>query len=130
MPLKLKIDHSRQFVRIDAEGPVTRQDLEAHFDEMVVENALGYAKLFVAVDANPVYDDHDVLMMGARLSAYAANFDGGPLAVVGQSEEALLAFKRFVNIAPSKRPAAFFAKEAEGLAWLESKRPPDAPRLR
>lgn len=129
MALSWQVDHTRQLVRIHAEGPVTIKELEMHFDNLVVENALRYAKLFVAIDARPVYDDHDVMMMGARLSAYTAEFDSGPLAVVGRSDASLLAFRRFVNISPSKRPAGFFRDEAEAVAWLESKRPPDAPRL-
>ncbi|MBS0521064.1 MAG: hypothetical protein JSR90_20350 [Proteobacteria bacterium] len=118
MPLRWNIDHAEKFVHIVAEGRVTIAELEAHFDDMVVQKALGYAKLFDASRAEPVYDDHDVLMMGARLSAYTANFDSGPLAVVGEGSLLQTTFKRFVNISPSKRPAAFFKREAEARAWL------------
>ena len=55
---------------------------------------------------------------GARLSAYAANLPSGPLAVVGQREEVLITFRRFVNISPSERPAKIFKTEAEARAWL------------
>ena len=84
----------------------------------MVENALGYAKLFDATNLEPVYSEQDVLTMGARLSAYTANFDSGPLAVVGREEQVVGAFRRFVNISPSKRPARIFSTEAKALAWL------------
>ena len=118
MPLRWNILHAEKLVHIVAEGPVTREQLEEHFDAIVVADAMPYAKLFEATNAEPVYTDDDVLMMGARLSAYTATLDSGPLAVVAQSEAALLAFRRFVNISPSKRPAEAFRTEAEARRWL------------
>lgn len=120
MPLRWDIQHAEKLVHVVAEGPVTLQHMEQHFDALVVANALGYSKLFDASRLEPVYSDHDVMMLGARLSAYTSTFDSGPLAVVGQSEEAHTAFKRFVNISPSKRPAKLFATEGEARAWLAS----------
>jgi hypothetical protein len=40
--------------------------------------------------------------------------------VVGQNEEVLMSFRRFVNILPSDRPAKIFESEAEARAWLKS----------
>jgi len=121
MPLRWEILHPQKLIHIVAEGPVTLEDMEKHFDALVVANVLSYAKLFDARGAEPNYDDHDVMMMGARLSAYVDNFDSGPLAVVGQGPELEVAFARFVNISPSKRPAALFKTEAEARAWLKSR---------
>ncbi|MFI5000237.1 MAG: hypothetical protein ACHQK9_10210 [Reyranellales bacterium] len=118
MPLRWEILHSQKLVHIVAEGPVTLKEMEDHFDAIVVANAMPYAKLFDATRAEPKYDDHDVLMMGARLSAYTATFESGPLAVVGQGDTVQTAFERFVNMSPSKRPAALFKTEAEARAWL------------
>lgn len=118
MPLRWEILHSQKLIHVVAEGPITIKEMEAHFDALVVENALAYAKLFDATTAEPIYTDHDVLMMGARLSAYTSTMPSGPLAVVGQSEAAHTAFRRFVNISPSKRPAQYFKTEAEARAWL------------
>ena len=69
MPLRWEILHPQKFIRIVAEGPVTLKEMEEHFDAIAVENAMSYAKLFDATLIEPKYDDHDVLMMGARLSA-------------------------------------------------------------
>lgn len=121
MPLRWEILHPEKLIHVIAEGPVTVQQLEEHFDAVVVANALSYAKLFDATRVEPVYNDHDVMMLGARLSAYASNFESGPLAVVVGSEDARVAFRRFVNISPSKRPAKLFSKEAEARAWLATK---------
>jgi hypothetical protein len=121
MPLRWEILHPQKFIRIVAEGSVTLKEMEEHFDAIAVENAMSYAKLFDATLIEPKYDDHDVLMMGARLSAYTATLESGPLAVVGRSVELQTAFRRFVNISPSNRPAALFKTEAQARAWLAEK---------
>jgi hypothetical protein len=124
MPLRWEILHAQKLVHIVAEGPVTRQELEEHFDAIVVADAMPYAKLFDATLAEPRYDDDDVMLMGARLSAYTATLESGPLAVVGQDPAVRTAFSRFVNISPSKRPAAMFKTEAEARAWLATQARP------
>ena len=118
MPLRWDIHHDQRLVHIVAEGAVTLKDMEEHFDAIVVAEAMPYAKLFDATRATAVYDDKDVLLMGARLSAYTATLDSGPLAVIGTSDEVHLAFARFLNMSPSRRPARLFRTEAEARAWL------------
>ena len=118
MPLRWEILHAQKLVHIVAEGAVTREELEEHFDAIVVADAMSYAKLFDATRAEPVYGDDDVMLMGARLSAYTATLTAGPLAVVGLNDDVETAFRRFINMSPSKRPAAMFKTEAEARAWL------------
>jgi hypothetical protein len=83
----------------------------------VVANALGYRKLFDARNVQPAYDD-DMMRMGARLSAYTANFPSEPLAVIGGGSDIRSTFLRFINVSPSKRPAKLFKTEAEARTWL------------
>jgi hypothetical protein len=118
MPVRWNISHPQKLVYVTIDGDVTLKEMEEHFDAMVVANALGYRKLVEATNAKPIYNDDDVMMMGARLSAYTANFPSGPLAVVGAASALRDAFRRFVNISPSKRPAKLFKTEAEARAWL------------
>lgn len=118
MPLRWKIDHPEKFIHIVADGTVTLPDMEEHFDAIAVADAMGYAKLFDASRLDPVYSDDDVMAMGARLSAYTATLESGPLAVVGASDEAVEAFRRFVNVSPSRRPARYFLSETEARTWL------------
>ena len=124
MPLRWEILHPQKLIHIVAEGEVTLKEMEEHFDALVVADVLSYAKLFDARRVTPVYSDHDVLMMGARLSAYTAAFGSGPLAVFGDGFDLELAFRRFVNISPSKRPAMLFKTEREARAWLADKAKP------
>ncbi|MDP1840226.1 MAG: hypothetical protein Q8N31_00960 [Reyranella sp.] len=124
MPLRWEILHPQKLVHIVAEGPVTLKEMEDHFDAIYIADAMPYAKLFDAANAEPIYSDEDVMTMGARLSAYTATVDSGPLAVIGLSDEVEMTFRRFINISPSKRPAALFKTEAEARAWLASKAKP------
>ena len=124
MPLRWEILHSEKLIHVVAEGEVTLKEMEAHFDALVVANALAQTKLFDATLLNPVYDDADGMAMGARLSAYTSHFPSGPLAVVGRDESVVMAFRRFVNISPSERPAALFKTEAKARAWLATQARP------
>ena len=118
MPLRWEILHDQKLVHIVADGKVTLPEMEAHFDAILVADAMPYAKLFDATHAEPIYSDDDVMTMGARLSAYTATVASGPLAVVGLSEEVEMTYRRFVNVSPSKRPAKLFRTEAAARAWL------------
>ena len=118
MALRWQVHHDEKLVHVIAEGRVTLKEMEDHFDALVVAGALSYCKLFDASRAEPIYNDEDVLAMGARLSAYTAHFKSGPLAVVGLSDTVEATFQRFINISPSKRPARLFKTEAEARAWL------------
>lgn len=93
MPRRWEILHSEKRVRTVAEGEVTLKDMEEHFDALA-------------------------MAMGARLSVCTSHFPSGPLTVVGRDEAVVLAFERFVNISPSKRPAAIFKTEKKARAWL------------
>ena len=117
MPLTLTIDHDRKLIHVVAAGPVTLRDMEEHFDRLMVEGVLSYAKLFDAKDLVPVYSEQDMYMLGARLSAYAP-LDNGPLAVVATKDDAILATERFFNISMSTRPAKIFSSEEKARAWL------------
>lgn len=48
----------------------------------------------------------------------------GPLAVVGLTGKVQVAYKRFVNVSPSKRPAKLFKTEAQARAWLAAQARP------
>lgn len=120
MPLRWEVLHDQKLIHVIAEGPVTIEDMEEHFDALASANVLRYAKLFDATRMKPLYDDNDVLRVGARLSAYTFSQPSGPLAVVGKGDIVRSAFRRFINISPSKRPARMFRSQSEARAWLAS----------
>jgi hypothetical protein len=121
MPIHFTIDHDRRHVEARAEGEVGLGDVEAFLDAIVVQNALPYRKLFDGRLAIAKYNDHDVMMLGARISAYAANLESrGPVALLAANEAALDLAKRFINLGKSGRPAKAFLSEDEARKWLST----------
>ncbi len=97
------------------------EDVETFLDAVVVQNALPYRKLFDGRLAIAKYNDHDVMMLGARISAYASNLEPrGALALVAANEAASDLAKRFINLGKSDRPARVFLSEDEARKWLSA----------
>ncbi|MFI5000192.1 MAG: hypothetical protein ACHQK9_09965 [Reyranellales bacterium] len=102
------------------------KDFEAYFDDMVVSGAVAYRKFFDATDIEPRLSDDDVMLLGARVSAYAAMGPRGPLAVVVASEAGHTLAARFFNLGPSMRSAKIFWSADKALKWLTAQ-PPVGP---
>jgi hypothetical protein len=120
MPIRFTIDHTERFVHAVADGIVTLKDMLEYLDQIVVDGALPYRKLW---DCNTViyaYDDNDMMTMGARISAYANLEPRGPVAIVAITPNALEASLRFANLGGAKRPAKIFQTETEAREWLRN----------
>ena len=117
MPIRFSIDHARRLVVARAEGEVALKDIEEFTDAVMVENAMPYRKLFDGRGSQGKYDDHDLMQLGARISAYSSVERRGALAIVPPQEHLDVA-KRFVNLGKSGRPASVFLDPDEALAWL------------
>lgn len=118
MPLKVEIDHARRFVTATTEGRVGLQDVLDYFDQVTVEGAAPYAKLFDATNADPQLSDEDIMVLGARVSAYAAFDPRGPVALVARSETTKGLLRRFMNLGMAQRPAMLFERVSDARAWL------------
>jgi hypothetical protein len=123
MPIRFTIDHVKRFVHARAEGEITLTDIEDFSDAVMVENAMPYRKLFDGRGAFGKYDDHDMMMLAARVSAYAAVEKRGALALVPAPEYFEMA-ARFINLGKSDRPARVFVEPDEALRWLEEQPEP------
>ena len=119
MPIRFTIDHAKRFVHARAEGEITLKDIEAFSDAVMIANALPYRKLFDGRGAYGKYDDNDMMMLGARVSAYAAVEKRGALALVPSPEYFKMA-TRFINLGKSGRPARAFLDLDEALRWLKA----------
>ena len=119
MPIRFTIDHVNRFVGARAEGEITLAEIENFTDAVMVENAMPYRKLFDGRGAYGKYNDNDLMMLGARVSAYAAVEKRGALALVPSPEYFEMA-SRFINLGKSGRPARVFLDPDEALLWLEA----------
>ncbi|MBS0222020.1 MAG: hypothetical protein JSR91_14885 [Proteobacteria bacterium] len=127
MPIQFAIDHDKRFVHARTEGIVTLQDIEAYLDAVVVQDAMPYPKLFDCTDIIAEYSDDEVMLLGARVSAYAALDPRGPVAFVAVTDQATEIVDRFINLGGAKRPAKLFRSEAEARKWLATQPAVTAP---
>ena len=119
MPVDYEIDHAKRFVRVKAHGVVVLQEILDYFDALVVQDAMPYPKLVDAREAEPRLSDDDVMVLGARVSAYAAYDPRGPIAAVATNQKAGAILQRFMNLGGADRPMRLFATVEEAMAWLE-----------
>ncbi|MBS0537788.1 MAG: hypothetical protein JSR47_03465 [Proteobacteria bacterium] len=119
MPLRWEILHPQKLVIVIGEGDVTLKDVEVYLDAIVTAGAMPYGKLFDATDLIPKYGDHDVMMLGARISAYIDTLKGGALAFVSTNPATRDIIERYLNLA-NKAPRAtkIFGTVDEAKDWL------------
>jgi hypothetical protein len=118
LPVDFEIDHTKRLVRIRAHGIVLLQEILDYFDALVVQDAMPYPKLFDAREALPRLSDDDVMVLGARVSAYAAFEPRGPIAAVATTPEATAILQRFMNLGGADRPIRLFTSVEDARAWL------------
>jgi hypothetical protein len=119
MPIRFTIDHAKRHVEARAEGETGLADFEDFLDAVVVQGALPYRKLFDSRHAIGRLTDDDIMMLGARMSAYTKGL--GPLdaiafVVAGAAPSSIAS--RVVNLAAADRPARVFHSEDEARKWL------------
>jgi hypothetical protein len=120
LPVDYQIDHQRRFVTVRAHGTVLLEEILAYFDALVVQDAMPYPKLFDAREASPKLSNDDVMVLGARVSAYAAHDPRGPIAAVTSGGETAAILRRFMNLGGADRPMRLFESIEEARAWLEA----------
>jgi len=122
MPIAWKILPDERMVVARADGTVTLNDIQNYLDAVVVADAQPYAKLFDAGAMELKLTDDEVMLLGARMSAYSRAFDtAGPLAFVATTLAVEGFAKRFLNVASVQRPSKIFRTVEEDKAWLLSR---------
>lgn len=128
MPLKWTISHADKTVEAVASGHVSLQDVECYLDDVMVSDALPYRKLFDASQASSALADEEIMMLGARLSAYAGLGPLGPIAFVAPPAVALQQkIQLFATLAPAERPLKVFKAVEVARKWLATATSRNAP---
>jgi hypothetical protein len=120
MPLEWKIHHPDRMVEAVGKGSVELQDIERYLDDVVVSDALPYGKFFDMSQAASDLSDGDLMMLGARLSAYTGLGPIGPLAIVAPTPELRQQARLFAVLAPADRPLKIFKTTKAARKWLEA----------
>src|SRR5476649_1705144 len=86
VPLRYTIDDDQRLVHVQTEGTVLLTEILDYLDAVAVKEAMPYAKLFDASGGDFVLSDQDMMVLGARVSAYAEMEPRGPVAIVVDSD--------------------------------------------
>jgi hypothetical protein len=119
MPLQFTIDHANRFVDVKGSGEVALQDILDYFDALVTDGGMPYRKLLDFRDVAPKLSDEDVMVLGARVSAYAHLEPRGPIAIVSTNDESDLFIRRFMNLGGAKRPMRLFTSLDDARRWVQ-----------
>jgi hypothetical protein len=120
LPIRWTLAPGERLATIIAEGVCTLEDLEAMFDALVVAEASGWRKLFDARSGEAKGTEHDLMMLGARMRAYAEVLSHGPLAIVVSTPFLHELALRYLNLARAERPAEVFETPESAGIWLAS----------
>lgn len=118
MPLEWTISHADRTVEAVAIGHVSLQEIERYLDDVMVSDALPYRKLFDASQAVSAPVDGEMMLLGARLSAYASLGPLGPLAIVAPTTAIRQQAELFAALAPADRPLKIFKAVDAARKWL------------
>lgn len=118
MPVDFEFDHQNRLVTATAHGRVVLQEILDYFDAVTISDAASYAKLFDAREMDPQLSDDDVMVLGARVSAYAAYDPRGAVAAVAATVEARDAVRRYMNFTGARRSMELFTSIEDARAWL------------
>ena len=109
---------AERYVTVRAEGIVVLDEILDYFDALVTQDAMPYRKLFDARGAEPRLSDDDVMVLGARVSAYAAFEPRGPVAAIASPGEAANILSRFINLGGASRAMRLFHSVDQARQWL------------
>ena len=120
VPLHWKISHPGRSVDAVASGHLSLRDIEGYFDDLMVSGAFPYRKLFDATEATSTVNDAEMMLLGARMSAYKGLGPLGPLAIVTPSSSLRTQAMLFSALAPADRPLKIFKTVAAARRWLDA----------
>ncbi|HWD29492.1 MAG TPA: hypothetical protein VG387_20135 [Rhizomicrobium sp.] len=124
MPISFTIDHEKKFVHARTYDVVKIEHWEDYLDQIVVQGAMPYRKLYDNRDGT--FIDADPMRIAARVSAYAHFDPRGPVAVIAVSDASVEVARRVLNLGNAKRPAKLFHSETAARTWLDAQPLPES----
>lgn len=120
MPVQWTVSHPARLVIAVARGDLRLRDIETYLDDVVTANILAYRKIFDMTQATPDLSDDEMLTLGARIRAYIALGELGPLAIVATTEKSYQQARMFAALAEADRPITIFRELHLARQWLDS----------
>jgi len=121
--VRLTVDHERQLFEVVGEGDIVRADVEAVFDGLAANGALGYRKMADLRAADTLMTAENLLALGMRARAIHKTGRMGPLAIVLPPDRGAQA-ERFIGmLAAAERPFRIFWEIGKARRWLDAQAP-------
>jgi hypothetical protein len=120
MPVQWTVSHPTRLVIAVARGDLRLADIESYLDGVVTANALPYRKIFDMTQATPALSDDDQMALGARIRAYIALSQIGPLAIVATTEKSYEQAMMYATLADANRPVKIFRELHLARQWLDA----------
>ncbi|MBS0539006.1 MAG: hypothetical protein JSR47_09645 [Proteobacteria bacterium] len=119
MAVTWQISHAERLVTARCTGSIVLPDVERYLDDVIVSDALPYAKIFDTGEANWALTDADMLALGARIRAYPALSPiFGPIAIIAASDKLYEHAQTFAVLAEVNRPLKIFRAADAARKWL------------
>ncbi len=119
MPVQWTVSHPTRLIVAIARGDLELADIETYLDEVVASRVLGYRKIFDMTDSTPQLDDDALMALGARIRAYRALGEMGPLAIVAMTQASYEQAHIFAVLAEANRPIQIFHDREQARRWLD-----------
>lgn len=119
MPVTWTISHPLRLVTAVGRDAVGLADLQAYLDDVMVNGAMPYRKIFDLTHAALELGDQDMMALAARIRAYASTTIMGPLAIVASSPESYVRARLYMTLASADRPMQLFAELHQARRWLD-----------
>ena len=119
MPVQWTVSHPTRLIVAVARGDLGLADIEEYLDDVVASKILAYRKIFDMTHATPTLDDDALMALGARIRAYRALGEMGPLAIVATTQESYEQAHIFAALAEAERPLQIFRDLHEARRWLD-----------
>lgn len=119
MPVQWTVSHPTRLIVAVARGDLGLADIEGYLDEVVASDTLAYRKIFDMTHATPRLDDDALMALGARIRAYRALGEMGPLAIVATTQASYEQAHIFAALAEADRPLQIFRDLHEARRWLD-----------
>jgi len=129
MTLVWSIDPEKRLMTAEADGEVTRADMDGYLDAMAAGGAMAFRKLFDGSRGETAMTGEDMLALGVRIRGYQeSQGEMGPLAIVLALDKMELVRRVVGMLAIADRPMKVFTSLSEARRWIDELKAPPPPR--
>ena len=127
MPITWTISHPSRLVIAVARDSVGLADMQDYLDNVMVAGAMPYRKIFDTTNGNLELDNSEMMALGARIRAYSATTQMGPLAIVAGTPKSYASARMYMTLASADRQMQLFQELHLARKWLDGQSPTRTP---